>query len=226
MVEAIVRGESMTSVLITAGATRNPIDSMRHISANASGTTGANIAAALKAHASITALVSPTAWPKFHPDCRRVTFATTDDLCTRMHSWIESHPNGLVIHSAAVGDYAAVNVDIDSKLPSGQETLTITLQPTIKILDHLRAWAPSLTIVSFKAAPPGTQRQTLIDIARGQRERTDSDIVFANVIGNTDGEVSVVDRVEARTFPNRVEGLNHLHERLLGICEGKTGLAP
>ena len=208
----------MRSVLITAGATRNPIDSMRYISANATGRTGAMIATELQGNASVTALVSPTAWPKFDSNCQRETYGSTDDLCARMRSWVEANPCGLVVHAAAVGDYAVEDVDPEVKLPSGQETLCITLRPTVKILDCLRTWSPTLTIVSFKAAPPGTTQQHLIDIACQQRARTDSDIVFANVIGNIDGEVTIVDRNEARTFSNRVEGLRHLCAQTVLLC--------
>ena len=214
----------MRPVLITAGATRNPIDSMRYISANASGTTGAMIAAALRGHATITALVSPTAWPKFTLECQRETYGSTDDLCSKMRAWVETNPDGLVVHSAAVGDYAVENADPNIKLPSGQDALRITLRPTTKILDHLRAWSPALTIVSFKAAPPGTTQQQLIDIAHGQRLRSGSDIVFANVIGNTDGEVSIVARDGARTFSNRTDGLHHLCAQTLQLCSSEMDL--
>ena len=50
----------MTKILITAGATRNPIDSMRCITANASGRTGVGIAERL-AEYDVTLFGSPIA---------------------------------------------------------------------------------------------------------------------------------------------------------------------
>ena len=214
MVEAIVRGECMRPVLITAGATRNPIDSMRHISANASGKTGAAIAAALREKASVFALVSPTARPHFHESVMCEVYGSTDDLCSRMKAWVESHPRGVVVHSAAVGDYEAVDAGLDVKLPSGQHRLTIHLQPTVKILDQLRCWSPHLRIVSFKAASPGTTHQALIDIANKQRIRSESDLVFANVIGDTEGAVAIIDSKTITRFPNRSEGIDRLIRQL------------
>ena len=170
-------------ILITAGATRNPIDAMRYISANSSGQTGVWIAEQLHRHHSVHLMGSPEALLRCRIDCNRIGFGSTHDLMQKMRDWSESHADGLVIHAAAVGDYCVEHAPTASKLPSGQDTLSLQLVPTPKIIDHILAWAPRTTLISFKAAAPNTDRAALERIASAQRDRTGSLLVFANVIG-------------------------------------------
>ena len=198
----------MRDVLITAGATRNPIDAMRFISAHSTGRTGAWLAGALEDTHSITVLGSPEALAHCPPTVAQEAYTSTDDLMTKMRIWVDAHPDGLVIHAAAVGDYA---VDpIAGKIASGQDTLTLTLRPTPKILDAIRGWSPSVRIVSFKAAPPETDEASLEAIAAAQGLRTDSVAVFANVIGQLESGVLIWARDTVQRFEQRAEALASL----------------
>ena len=198
----------MRDVLITAGATRNPIDAMRFISAHSTGRTGAWLAGALEDTHSITVLGSPEALAHCPPTVAQEAYTSTDDLMTKMRTWVDAHPDGLVIHAAAVGDYA---VDpIAGKIASGQDTLTLTLRPTPKILDAIRGWSPSVRIVSFKAAPPETDEDSLEAIAAAQGVRTDSVAVFANVIGQLECGVLIWTRDTVQRFEHRAEALASL----------------
>ena len=198
----------MRDVLITAGATRNPIDAMRFISAHSTGRTGAWLAGALEDTHSITVLGSPEALAHCPPTVAQEAYTSTDDLMTKMRTWVDAHPDGLVIHAAAVGDYA---VDpIGGKIASGQDTLTLTLRPTPKILDAIRGWSPSVRIVSFKAAPPETDEASLEAIAAAQGLRTDSVAVFANVIGQLESGVLIWTRATVQRFEQRAEALSSL----------------
>ena len=198
----------MRDVLITAGATRNPIDAMRFISAHSTGRTGAWLAGALEDTHSITVLGSPEALAHCPPTVAQEAYTSTDDLMTKMRTWVDAHPDGLVIHAAAVGDYA---VDpIAGKIASGQDTLTLTLRPTPKILDAIRGWSPSVRIVSFKAAPPETDEASLEAIAAAQGLRTDSVAVFANVVGQLESGVLIWTRDTVQRFQQRAEALASL----------------
>ena len=198
----------MRDVLITAGATRNPIDAMRFISAHSTGRTGAWLAGALEDTHSITVLGSPEALAHCPPTVAQEAYTSTDDLMTKMRTWVDAHPDGLVIHAAAVGDYA---VDpIGGKIASGQDTLTLTLRPTPKILDAIRGWSPSVRIVSFKAAPPETDEASLEAVAAAQGLRTDSVAVFANVIGQLESGVLIWTRDTVQRFEQRAEALASL----------------
>ncbi len=181
----------MRDILITAGATRNPIDAMRFISAHSSGRTGAWLAERLCATHPVTVLGSPLALTQCGPQIQKMSFTSTQDLMEKMKTWVLSHPDGLVIHAAAVGDYGLAEVKADDKIPSGQDELILKLVPTPKILNRLKAWAPDLKLASFKAAAPTVNGNALAAIAAAQGARSGSDLVFANTIGQLDDDVLI-----------------------------------
>lgn len=211
----------MRPALVTCGATRNPIDAMRALTANSTGTTGIAIARALAAAGHPTTLLgSPEALLRLGPAApplQAAPFGSTRDLEAQMHAWVQAHPAGLVVHAAAVGDYE-LDGDPTGKIPSGQAQLTLTLRPTPKILDQLLAWSPALTVVSFKAAPPDTAPHALAAIADAQRRRTGSTLVFANALGALDTTATLVDATGATHFPHRADALQALIGRLQALA--------
>ena len=203
-------------VLISAGATRNPIDRMRCITANSSGSTGVAIAQALQTDHAVHLLASPQA-------ALRATaaglesvepFESTTDLMARMERWVRANPRGIVIHAAAVGDYAPQVSK--GKVSSGQQRWELALAPTPKILDHIRGWGGSeLVLVSFKAAAPDTDDDALLDIARKQARRTGSDLVFANVLGRLGERIAIVSPDDHAWYEHRSDALQALLEHPL-----------
>ncbi len=198
-------------VLITAGATRNPIDSMRCITANSSGGTGVALATALQPDHAVHLLASPQAALRAGAaglgSVER--FESTLDLMERVERWVRANPRGIVIHAAAVGDYAPQASQ--GKVSSGRERWDLALGPTPKILDHIRGWAgPELVLVSFKAAAPETGDEVLVAIARKQALRTGSDLVFANVLGRLASRVAIVCPSGEQWFEQRDQALRAL----------------
>lgn len=196
----------MRPVLVTAGATRNPVDAIRYLSAASTGRTGLVVADGLAALGHrVHVLASEEAALRAQQERSVSVFGSTRDLQARMKAWLGHNPEGLVIHSAAVGDYeveAAAH-----KLPSQQEELILRLTPAPKILDALRAWAPSSRIVSFKAASPETDPDSLVALARRQLRRTGSSLVFANVIGRLADSATVVSETGAQSYSDRTQAL-------------------
>jgi phosphopantothenoylcysteine synthetase/decarboxylase len=203
----------MRPCLVTCGATRNPVDAMRFLSARSSGRSGLWLAERLPgAHVLAGAEARLRAGPRDDLE----EFASTHDLLERMERWIRANPKSVIVHAAAVGDYAVD--DPSGKIASGQPELVLRLHPTPKILDRIHGWAPDARIVSFKAAPPETSREEMVRIADAQRVRTHSDIVFANVLEALD-TVSIVDGAGATHFSERGPALAHLLERIRTLRE-------
>lgn len=199
----------MRPVLVTAGATRNPVDAIRYLSAGSSGRTGLEIARGLAAQGHDVDVLGSEEAALRAPQGQPVeVFGSTRDLQDRMRAWLSRHPAGLVVHSAAVGDYEVEAVD--HKLPSNQSELLLRLSPAPKILDQLREWAPGCKVVSFKAASPETTPDALVVLARKQLRRTGSSIVFANVIGRLEQSATVVDATRATAYRQRKEALSAL----------------
>ena len=202
----------MRPLLVTAGATRNPIDAMRYISANSSGRTGARLARS--SGTGVTLLGSPQARLRA-PDIPGGTFESTRDLLRQMQAWCSEHPRGVVVHAAAVGDYEMAASA--GKIPSGQASLTLQLRPAPKILDQIRGWSPDLRIISFKAAPPTTSPDELVRMAAAQRDRSGSDIVFGNALGHLGADLVIVTAEGHRHHETREAALLDLETRIHAI---------
>ncbi len=215
-------------VLVTAGATRNPVDAIRYLSAGSSGATGTWVARRVAARAPVHLLASPEAELRLRlaglreggaelPDGLTVEgFGSTDDLLGRMERWVRAHPRCVVVHASAVGDYAVA--EDAGKIPSGRADLVLALRPTPKIVDRVRGWSEGVHLVSFKAAPPATDDARLEAIARAQLVRTGSGLVFANVIGRIDRGVLLVEAGRTRRFEHRPEALSALVEHILAAA--------
>ena len=186
---------------------------MRFLSARSSGRSGIWLADRLPgSHLLAGAEARLRAGPR--PDLEE--FASTQDLLVRMERWIRANPNAVIVHAAAVGDYAVA--DPSGKIASGQPELVLRLLPTPKIVDRIHGWAPGARIVSFKAAPPGTPREELVRLAEAQRVRTHSDVVFANVLEALD-TVAIVDATGAEHFQERTPALESLLARIRALRE-------
>lgn len=214
-------------VLITAGSTRNPLDRMRYLSAWSSGRTGALLARALAPHRPVHVLGHPETRLRLYappapwgPDATEgrdtpsfEEYGSTRDLMDRMQRWLTGRGRCVVIHAAAVGDYECEPVD--GKVKSGQQTWTLHLRPAPRIADRICAWNPDVDLVTFKAAPPRTDDEELVRIARRQLVRTGSRLVFANVLTRLQNRVVIVDDREALWSESRDQGLHALVQRVL-----------
>jgi phosphopantothenoylcysteine decarboxylase/phosphopantothenate--cysteine ligase len=199
--------------LISAGATRNPLDAIRYISAFSTGRTGVAIAEALAGGAgAVTLLGSAEACLRATPSesLEVVEYRSTRDLLAKMLAKVTGSPRCVVIHAAAVGDYEMSDAG-GAKIPSGSDELVLRLTPTPKIVDLLKAQSPEIRLVSFKAASPETTDEGLVRLASRQRERTGSDLVFANVIGRLSSRILLLGE-EPRWMDTRTAALEALIE--------------
>ena len=202
---------STENILVTAGATRNPIDAVRFISARSSGRTGAYLADKLvRQGGEVTLLGSPEACMRVSSEVKTVEYGSTRDLMVKMNAWALKYPHGTIIHASAVGDYEVIRRNT-SKISSGQKSLTIELQPTPKIASAIRSWGFVGVLVTFKAAAPEVDSAHLIRIATAQRGVTQSDFVFANVLGKLESKVAIIGE-QTVTFDSRKNALRHLVE--------------
>lgn len=154
-------------VVVTSGATREPIDSVRFISNLSSGRTGAMIAEALAARGFQVTQVAGVDSVQAAGVARRETFTDHASLDTMLRRLARDTDCGAVVHAAAVGDFSVADPRPESKISSGQE-LSVKLQPTAKIIDRIMGYAgdPNLILVGFKLThDPDAQAQ-----ARAARE--------------------------------------------------------
>ena len=93
-------------VVVTSGATREPIDSVRFISNLSSGRTGALIAEALAARGFQVTHVSGVDSVQAAGVARRETFTDHASLDTALRRLARDSACAVVIHAAAVGDFS------------------------------------------------------------------------------------------------------------------------
>ena len=138
-------------VLLTAGATREPIDAVRFVSNVSTGATGAALADALAtAGHEVTLLHGEGA---VRPCGDRVTcgaFSSTERLGERLRAALADGSYDVVIQAAAVADYRP-DVTHAGKLSSYADEMTIRLVPTPKLLPQLKSWSPRpVRVLGFK----------------------------------------------------------------------------
>jgi phosphopantothenoylcysteine decarboxylase/phosphopantothenate--cysteine ligase len=138
-------------VVVTSGATREPIDSVRFISNLSSGRTGAMIAEALAARGFKVTQVAGVESVQATGVARRETFTDHASLDTTLRRLARDSDCAAVVHAAAVGDFSVEGPVPDAKIESGQ-ALSVRLQPTYKIIDRIMGYAgnPNLILVGFK----------------------------------------------------------------------------
>lgn len=163
-------------VLVTAGPTREHIDSVRFITNASSGRMGFAVAeAAAAAGHEVTLLAGPVALE--HPaGCHVVPFVSVDDLKDALASRF-AECDALVM-TAAVGDFRPER-RLEGKIPRSAGPVTVRLVPTEDLLAGLAACKrPGQTIVAFAVEdPPREQAEAR---ARSELAAKGADFVVVN----------------------------------------------
>ncbi|SDM15865.1 phosphopantothenoylcysteine decarboxylase / phosphopantothenate--cysteine ligase [Halogranum gelatinilyticum] len=184
--EAIVTGVATATtegtlvgktVVVTAGATSEPIDPVRVMTNRSSGKTGRAVARACAIHGADVTLVHDGS---ARPADADVHYAEVRQAETgaEMLAAVEAacRDADALISAAAISDFT---VDVaEEKIRSG-EPRTLDLEPTPKLIDTVRGEYPDLTIVGFKAETSGDD-EAMVREARRILDRVGLAFVVAN----------------------------------------------
>ncbi len=140
-------------ILVTSGATREPLDDVRFLSNVSTGATGAALADALAAHGHAVTLLRGTGATGPKAVREVITFSSTADLEAQLKLRLRTVRFDAVIHCAAVADYKPARVT-RGKMSSYAPTLTLRLVPTPKLLPQLKSWAKPARGTSASVRPP------------------------------------------------------------------------
>ncbi len=165
-------------VLVTAGGTREPIDSVRFVGNRSSGRMGiALAAAAARRGADVTMIAANVALPE-PPGVTRVDVETTAQLAEAARAEFPSCH--VLLMAAAPADFRAV--EIASGKLKRQDALDLHLEPTEDILAALSATrAEAQTIVGF-AAEHGEEG---LERARAKLTRKGADLIVLNDVSDS-----------------------------------------
>jgi len=166
-------------ILITAGATREPIDPVRFLSNHSSGRMGFALARAARARGAEVTLVAGVTSVDPPSDVRLIKTTTA----AQMHrAVIENAANATIfIAAAAVADYAPART-ADQKIKKTKPSMQLELERTPDILGDLAAMRRNgQLIVGFAA-----ETENLIQQATEKLKKKGLDAIVANDVSNSD----------------------------------------
>jgi phosphopantothenoylcysteine decarboxylase / phosphopantothenate---cysteine ligase len=168
-------------VLVTAGGTREPIDSVRFVGNRSSGRMGFALAEEAAARGAAVTVIAANVGLERRPGIRYVEVATAAELAAACEA--EFPAADVLLMAAAVADYRP-SAPADTKLKKDKgETLTLALERTPDILTGLAAGRRAAqTIVGF-AAEHGDEA---VAYGRDKLARKKLDAVVVNDIARTD----------------------------------------
>jgi phosphopantothenoylcysteine decarboxylase/phosphopantothenate--cysteine ligase len=186
-------------LLVTAGGTREPIDSVRFIGNRSSGKMGLAVAReALRLGAGVTVVAANVA--TVEPGTRYHTVETVEELHGAVLD-LAADSDALVM-AAAVSDFTPAS-QVREKIRRSSGTTSLELAPTADILEAVRERYPDLFVVGFAA----THGDPVAD-AREKLAKKGANLVVGNDIsregvgfGAAENEVYVVGREKERFVP-------------------------
>ncbi|MDW8029128.1 MAG: bifunctional phosphopantothenoylcysteine decarboxylase/phosphopantothenate--cysteine ligase CoaBC [Armatimonadota bacterium] len=171
-------------VLVTAGATREPIDSVRFISNPSSGKMGVAIAQVAKERGSNVVLVAGHMEVSPPEGVEVVKVKTAKEMIEAVMKYADWFD--VLVSAAAIADFTPKQT-VEGKIGRGEtETLVLELEPTPDLLATVRQHCPKAFLVGF-AAEFGEPVQKAIEKLR----RKGLNLIVANDVSQPDSGFSV-----------------------------------
>lgn len=211
----------MLKILITSGATREPIDDVRFVSNLSTGRTGAELASALAATGtSVTLLHGEGATLPVETSVERIRFGSAADLEEKIRAELGSRHYDAVIMCAAVADYRPDRI-ASGKIRSDADELVLRMVRTPKILPRIKSFSGTEpAVIGFKLTSTDSLEERR-DAVLAQFASGGVDAVIQNDLGEI--RTSPVhpfllyrNPVQA---PERIHGTSGLAQALLPLIE-------
>lgn len=172
-------------VLVTAGPTREPIDTVRFVSNRSSGKQGIEIAKECSARGADVLLINGKSTENPPDYLNVINVTTTQDFIDTVKKELTENKYNIFICAAAISDYSPKEC-IKGKISSDDvDELQINMALTPKIINEARKVDNDILIVAFKAET-NISRSELIDRAFSRLNKSKVDLIVANDIGRDD----------------------------------------
>jgi phosphopantothenoylcysteine decarboxylase/phosphopantothenate--cysteine ligase len=198
----ILRGKDLSEykILVTAGPTREYLDTVRFISNPSSGTMGIAIANEAHFRGAKVKLVHGPLTSKLKPYVKNTTYVeTTEEMLNEVIKSIENEKYNIVILAGAPADYKFKDTS-STKIDSHSEIPKVELERTPKISEHIKKYG--IFLVGFSAETVNSDDE-LINKAKIKMQRHGFDLIIANNVKRRDigfsseyNEVIIVDKDE------------------------------
>lgn len=170
-------------VIVTSGATQEPLDNVRYLTNISRGSFGAMIAdEVMIQQADVYYLHGKHAvMPHFAHSMKTIEVRTTDDLLRELKRLLTKGDASIVIHALAVSDYAISDIFNaegralkGEKIHAGQD-LTLHLKPTPNIIPHIKEWRKDVFLAGFELEPVESE-EDLIEIGKKSLVKNNMDL--------------------------------------------------
>jgi phosphopantothenate-cysteine ligase len=234
------------NILISAGGTREKIDSVRSITNTATGRLGCLIAACFDKVPETKRIFYICGKDAPRPESAKAEITViedTADLERAVRELLQNHRVDAIIHSMAVSDYRVRTVTTpariaeaargsslidafehvpslgqDGKISSDENRLVIVMEPTPKIISLFHLLAPHALLVGFKLLDK-VSREDLINAASKLLEKNRCTFVLANDARDIHDDTHIAYLVDRDRGVQRFEDK---HGIARGITEGIT----
>jgi phosphopantothenoylcysteine decarboxylase / phosphopantothenate---cysteine ligase len=179
--EELLRPPSLAGlrVLVTAGGTREPLDSVRFLGNRSSGRMGIALAGEARRRGAEVTLLAANLTVAVPHDVEVVQAPTAEDVAREALARSDAD---LVLMAAAVADYRPAEAH-DGKRPKDEAPWEVRLEPTTDVLTELAARRRNGTVLVGFAADEGERG---LERAREKRNRKGADLVVYNDVERTD----------------------------------------
>lgn len=167
---------SKIKILVTAGGTQEPIDTVRTITNLSSGRTGVILAETLVQMGFDVTLLQAHGSAKTDLVPHKEYFTSFHSLDEKMKELLDSEDFSHVIHAAAVSDYSVESIEVEGKtyrpfevkkISSQAESMNIHLKRNHKIVDRLKSYSKNknIQVVAFKLTSHASaeEKQAAVD---------------------------------------------------------------
>ncbi|AKP66161.1 bifunctional phosphopantothenoylcysteine decarboxylase/phosphopantothenate--cysteine ligase CoaBC [Companilactobacillus ginsenosidimutans] len=174
-----------TSVIVTAGGTKEPIDPVRFIGNNSSGKMGIAMAeSAAKRGADVT-LLSTVNYTSKYQNLQVINVTSANDILNKLETLFPE--NDVLIMAAAIADFKPVTVaDQKIKKTDDQPTYSIKLVKNPDILKTIASNKTNQFVVGFAA-----ETENLIPYAERKLQQKNADVILANDVSKKDAGFNV-----------------------------------
>jgi phosphopantothenoylcysteine decarboxylase/phosphopantothenate--cysteine ligase len=169
-------------ILITAGPTVEYIDPVRIVTSKSSGRMGVELARAAYERGAEVILIYGHGSVNPPEEVKVVQVDTTQEMYDAVASELKAESFDVVIAAAAVADWTPKKPR-KMKVPTKKAaTLSVTFQPTPKIVDAIKKWQNTTYLVLFKAEHSVSDDE-LVARAHRRLKKAKADLIVANDVG-------------------------------------------
>ncbi|HVK55953.1 MAG TPA: bifunctional phosphopantothenoylcysteine decarboxylase/phosphopantothenate--cysteine ligase CoaBC [Burkholderiales bacterium] len=184
-------------IIVTAGPTFEPIDTVRGITNSSSGKMGYAVAkAAIEAGAEVTLISGPTSLTT-PTGVKRIDVNSAAEMFSAVKQSLPG--TEIFIGVAAVADYTPAQFS-NTKIKKNDASLTIELTPTVDILAHVAALPNPPFCVGFAA-----ESENLLEYAEAKRKKKNIPLIAANLVQNAMGfdenQLTLIDNAGRHPLP-------------------------